>query len=78
MRRRLAARLAAKVNGVGQFAGRTNGNNLVRIADFRAKADGCSILMVNGGLKAKPVELRPFGDSGLGLCRVRPMPTTRA
>jgi hypothetical protein len=51
------------------FAGPTNGNNLVTIADFLAKAVGCSILMVNGGLKAKTVELRPFADYRLGLGR---------
>jgi hypothetical protein len=50
-----------------KFAGPTDGNNLVTIADFPAKADGCSILMVNGGLKAKTVELRPFANCRLGL-----------
>jgi hypothetical protein len=47
------------------FAGPTHGNNLVTIADFPAKADECSILMVNGGLKAKTVELRPFATTAL-------------
>jgi hypothetical protein len=51
------------------FAGPTHGNNLVTIADFPAKADECSILMVNGGLKAKTLELRPFADYRLGLGR---------
>jgi hypothetical protein len=40
------------------FAGRTKCNDLITIADFPAEADRGSILMVNGGLKAKPVELR--------------------
>src|SRR6266581_4231413 len=43
------------------FAGRTKCNDLITIADFPAEADRASILMVNGGLKAKPVELRRFG-----------------
>jgi hypothetical protein len=44
------------------FAGLAKSNKLITIADFPAKADRSSILMVNGGLKAKPVELRRFGD----------------
>jgi hypothetical protein len=43
------------------FAGRTKCNDLITIADFPAEADQGSILMVNGGLKAKLVELRRFG-----------------
>jgi len=43
------------------FAGWTKCNDLITIADFPAEADHGSILMVNGGLKAKPVELRRFG-----------------
>jgi hypothetical protein len=34
-------------------AGLAKGNNLVKIPDFPAEADGSRILIVNGGLKAK-------------------------
>jgi hypothetical protein len=38
----------------------TKRNNLITIADFPQSRDAPSILMVNGGLKAKPMELRHF------------------
>jgi hypothetical protein len=45
------------------FARLTKSNDLITIADFPGKADGRSILMVNGALKAKPVELWQFGEA---------------
>jgi hypothetical protein len=47
------------------FARPTKSNDLITIADF--KADACSILMVNGGLKANPVELWRFGETSVGI-----------
>jgi hypothetical protein len=49
------------VNGAGHIRRPDQSNNLVTIADFPAEADRYSILMVNGSLKADPVELRRFG-----------------
>jgi hypothetical protein len=41
----------------------TKSNDLITIADFPHKADVGSIRMVNGGLKAKLVELWQFGGT---------------
>jgi hypothetical protein len=45
------------------FARPTKSNNLITIADFPGKADARSFQMVNGGLKAKPVELWQLGET---------------
>jgi hypothetical protein len=45
-------------------ARQTKSNDLITIAGFPQKADACSILMVNGALRAKLPELWHFNEPG--------------
>jgi hypothetical protein len=64
MRADRGERLPLKVNGAGDIRPAGQKQRFNNDSRFSRKAVSCTIRMVNGGLKAKSVELRQFSEAG--------------